>query len=132
MSKQDENERFVRSFFQTLAEGDFDRIMALFHEDATWTVCATGIAGAGAHHGRPEIVAFLKPVRDLFEPGNPVVEVKNLVAGDSWVAIEGVGSGRFKDGRPYANQYAFFIEVDDSKIRSLREYMESHYVSTLA
>jgi uncharacterized protein len=131
MSQRAENEAFVRSFFTTLAEGNFDRIMELFHEDATWTVCATGIAGAGSHHGRADIVAFLAPVRDLFEPGNPVVEIANLVAGDSWVAVEGVGSGRFKDGRPYANQYAFFIEVDDSKIRSLREYMDSYYVSTL-
>lgn len=122
----------VRSFFQTLSSGDLEQLRGLFHEDAVWTVMARDIPGAGAHHGRDEIIdEFLAPVRGTFAPGDPKVEIQNLIAEGPWVAVEAMGRGHFGDGREYDNTYIFVVEFEDGKVRTLREYMDTQYVSTL-
>jgi ketosteroid isomerase-like protein len=47
------------------------------------------------------------------------------------VAVEARGGGRFANGAPYRNTYAFFLEVEDRKVRTIREYMDSYLASTL-
>jgi ketosteroid isomerase-like protein len=122
----------VRSFFEALSSGDLERVGEFFDDETVWTVCAVGIPGAGAHRGRRAIVEdFLGPVRGLFEPGEPKVELTNVVAEGRWVAVEAIGRGRFLDGRPYENQYSFWVEVDGRTIRTIREYMDSQYVAGL-
>jgi ketosteroid isomerase-like protein len=125
-------EEFVRSFFETLSSGDLDRLASFFDAESAWTVCATGIPGAGTHQGSAIIEEFLRPVRGMFEPGEPKVELTNLLAAGRWVAVEARGRGRFRNGPRYENRYSFWVEVDGQKIRTIREYMDSHYVATLA
>ena len=47
------------------------------------------------------------------------------------MAAETRGAGRLKGGKPYNNFYSWMIEVEAGKIKALREYMDSYYVSTL-
>ena len=75
---------------------------------------------------------FLTPVRGLFEPGQPKVEIGNVIANGDVVAVEATGHGRFLDGREYHNRYAYWIEIDRATIRTIREYMDSSYVAGLA
>jgi SnoaL-like domain len=76
------SEALVRSFFEILSAGDLDSLKTLLHDDATWTLFAEGLPGAGRHAGREAIVEdFLRPVREgMFEPGDPKVEIQALVA----------------------------------------------------
>jgi ketosteroid isomerase-like protein len=133
MSGSDQaNTELVRSFFETLSTGELERVRPLFHEDATWAVMADGIPGAGTHVGRDTIVdTFLAPVRGMFEPGDPKVTIDSLVAEGNLVAVEARGRGRFADGREYSNRYAFVLEVEEGRIRAIREYLDSYYISTL-
>jgi uncharacterized protein len=129
---EDRNEKLVRTFFETLSTGDLERVRPMLHEDASWTVMATGIPGAGEKKGRKAIIdEFLAPVRGIFEDGDPKVSIVNLVSKGRLVAAETRGVGRLKSGTPYNNVYSWMIEVDDGKIRALREYMDSYYVSTI-
>jgi uncharacterized protein len=129
---EDRNEKLVRSFFETLSTGDLEGVRSMFHEDATWTVMATGIPGAGEKRGRKGIIDdFLAPVRGIFEDGDPKVSIVNLVSKGPLVAAETRGVGRLKSGKPYNNVYSWMIEVEGGKIKALREYMDSYYVSTL-
>jgi ketosteroid isomerase-like protein len=129
---ENRNEGLVRAFFDTLSAGDLERLRLLLHEQATWTVTATGIPGAGEKKGRKAIIdEFLAPVRGMFVPGDPKVLVDRVIAQGPLVAAEARGRGHFKDGREYANRYAFVIEIKDDKVFALSEYMDSYYVSTL-
>jgi len=127
------NEQIVIHFFDTLSSGDLEKLRMLLHEQATWTVMVTGIQGAGEKKGRKAIIDdFLKPVREgLFEPKDPKVVIQTLVLQGPLAAVEAKGLGRMKSGKEYNNRYAFIIEIRDDKVFSLREYMDSHYVSTL-
>ena len=123
----------VRSFFATLSSGDLARLAEFFDDRSAWHICATGIPGAGVHTGRKGIIdEFLAPVRGMFEPGDPKVAIANLIADGDLVAVEATGRGRFLDGRVYENRYAYWIEVDGSTIRTIKEYMDSAYVASLA
>jgi len=129
---EDRNEQLVRTFFETLSTGDLKRVRPMLHEDATWTVMASGIPGAGQKRGHKGIIdEFLAPVRGIFEDGDPKVSIVNLVSKGRLVAAETRGVGRLKNGTPYNNVYSWMIEVDDGKICALREYMDSYYVSTI-
>jgi ketosteroid isomerase-like protein len=129
---EERNEQLIRTFFETLSTGDLERVRPMLHEDATWTVMASGIPGAGEKKGRKAIIdEFLAPVRGIFEDGDPKVSVVNVISKGRLVAAETRGAGRLKNGTPYNNVYAWMIEVDDGKIRALREYMDSYYVSTI-
>jgi ketosteroid isomerase-like protein len=126
-------EEVVRSFFATLSSGDLDRLGGFLDDRSEWHICATGIPGAGVHTGRAGIVdGFLGPVRGMFEPGEPKVEIVNLVAQGPLVAVEATGRGRFLDGRVYENRYAYWIELDGETVRTIKEYMDSAYVASLA
>jgi ketosteroid isomerase-like protein len=120
---EERNEQLIRTFFETLSTGDLERVRPMLHEDATWTVMASGIPGAGEKKGRKAIIdEFLAPVRGIFEDGDPKVSVVNVISKGRLVAAETRGAGRLKNGTPYNNVYAWMIEVDDGKIRALREY----------
>ena len=126
------NAELVRAFFETLSTGDLERVRPLFHEDATWRVMAGGIPGAGTHVGRDVIVdEFLAPVRGMFVPGDPKVVIDNLIAEGPLVAVEARGQGRFADGRDTATRTPSCSSSTAALIRSLREYLDSFYISTL-
>jgi uncharacterized protein len=127
------NEKIVRNFFDTLSAGELEKLRMLLHENAVWGIMATGIQGAGDKHGRKEIIDdFLKPIREgLFEPADPKVVIQHLVVQGPYAAVEAKGLGKLKNGKNYDNRYAFFIEIKDGQVIALREYMDSHYVTTL-
>jgi uncharacterized protein len=129
---ENRTEQLARQFFDTLSSGDLEKLRMLLHEQASWTVMATGIPGAGEKKGRKAIIDdFLGPVRGMFVPGDPKIHVDRMISKGSAVAAEARGVGHFKTGKEYLNRYAFFIEIKDDKIFDLREYMDSYYVSTL-
>jgi ketosteroid isomerase-like protein len=125
----DAHKELVRSFFEALSAGDLDRVASFFDADSTWTVCAKELLGAGTTRGPAIVEEFLRPVRGLFEPGDPKVHVDALVAEGDRVVAEARGSGRFANGLPYENQYVFVFELDGGTIRAIREYMDTQYAA---
>lgn len=129
---EEHNEKIVRKFFETLSTGDLEKVRPLFHEHATWKVMGTGIPGEGERKGRDAIIdEFLAPVRGMFVAGDPKVHIDTLICQGPLVAVEGRGLGKFKDGRPYSNRYAYVLELKDDQIYNFREYMDTYYVSQL-
>jgi len=132
VTADNESERIVVKFFETLSTSDFDRIRDLIHEDATWEAMVKDIPGVGVHRGKKGIVDdFLMPIRGMFAPGDPKVKLTSMASKGSLVICESTGKGKVADGRPYDNLYCWAIELKDGKIYRLREYMDSLYISKL-
>ena len=126
------SEKLFLQFFETLSSGDLEKVRALFHDEAVWDVQVKGIAGEGSHRGKKAIIdEFLAPVRGMFKPGDPKVQILSVASQGDLVIGEAHGRGTFTDGRPYENLYAFAIEIKDGKVWRLREYMDSFYVAKL-
>ena len=132
MTTSDENAQIVRTFLETLSTGELEQVRPLFHPDAIWKVMPKGIPGEGEHVGRDYIVdEFLAPVRGMFNPGEPKVEIDTLIAQGDLVAAELRGFGHFKNGKEYNNTYCWFFEVRDGMVYSIHEYMDSLYIKNL-
>jgi uncharacterized protein len=123
----------VRRFFDTLGGGDFDAIGQFFTDDSVWQVNDVA-RGLPVQRGRKGIIDdFLQPIREgLFEPGDPKVTIRRLIAEGSWVVAETTGTGKLLNGNSYMNEYVFIIQVDGDKVRFLREYMDSDYAHSVS
>ena len=132
MGTRKKNEKIVRKFFKTLSSGDLEKLRPMWHARAKWEVMVTGIPGAGTHKGRDYIIdKFLAPIRGMFKPGDPKVQIKTVIAQGDLVACETHGTGTFVDGRKYDNKYCWVIEIRDGLVYHLREYMDSYHVSQM-
>lgn len=122
-------ESLVRRFFETLSNADLEALRSQLHEDGSWEATGKSIPGAGITQGRDRIIdEFLAPVRGLFEPGDPKIEIKNLFSKGDLVAAETEAHGTLSNGNPYHNRYAWIIEIRDDKVYALREYMDTAYI----
>jgi uncharacterized protein len=129
MTPETRNESLARQFFETLSNGDLEALRLQFHVDGSWEATGRSIPGAGITTGRDKIIdEFLAPVRGLFEPGDPKINVLLLFGKGQWVAAETEAIGMLSNGREYHNRYAWVLEFRDDKIYKLREYMDTGYI----
>ena len=129
MSDEGRNEQLVREFFATLSTGDLEALRRLIHPDGSWEVMATSVPGAGRTDGGDAVIDdFLAPVRGMFEPGDPKIDVKRTFSAGNIVAAETEATGELNNGNHYHNRYAWMIEIRDDKVCHLREYMDTAYI----
>ena len=123
----------VRRFFATLSTGDFAAIGEFFTDESIWQVNDVA-RGLPAQRGRKAIIDdFLQPIREgLFEPGDPKISIRRLLADGDWVAAETTAMGRLLNGKSYINEYVFIIQVVNDTIRFLHEYMDSDYAHSIS
>ena len=123
----------VRRFFATLGTGDFAAIGEFFTDDSVWQVNDVA-RGLPAQRGRKGIIDdFLQPIREgLFEPGDPKISIRRLLADGDWVVAETTGTGKLLNGNDYVNEYVFIIQVVGDTVRYLREYMDSDYAHSIS
>jgi ketosteroid isomerase-like protein len=132
MSEAGRNEALVRQFFATLSTGDLEALRLLIHREGSWEVMATTVPGAGRTEGADAVIdEFLAPVRGLFAPGDPKVEVKRAFSVGNLVCAETEGVGELANGKPYHNRYAWVIEIKDDMVCHLREYMDTAYIMSV-
>ena len=109
-----------------MSNGDLEALRPLLHADGSWEATGRSIPGAGITQGRDKIIdEFLTPVRGLFEPGDPKINVLLIFRRGDWVAAETEAIGMLSNGNEYHNRYAWVIEIRDDKIYELREYMDT-------
>lgn len=131
---RNESEALVIRFFERLDEGDLEGIRSLLHEDASWVAKLKSIPDFSEPTvGRDAVVDdFLNPIRGLFEPGQPKVDVLAVVGSDSQVMAETRGVGRVvRNGKEYDNDYAWAFEIRDGLIYAVREYFDGGYVQSV-
>jgi ketosteroid isomerase-like protein len=123
------NEYLLRRFFETLSTGDLEKLRPQLHADGSWEATSQSIPGAGIVKGRDKVIdEFLAPVRGLFVPGDPKVEILRIFSKGDWVAAETEAHGMLNNGNEYHNRYSWIVEIRDDKIYALREYMDSGYI----
>ena len=93
---------------------------------------ATAVPGAGKTEGGDAVIDdFLKPVRGMFAPGDPKIEVKRTFGVGNLVCAETEADGELSNGNHYHNRYAWIIEIKDDTVCHLREYMDTAYIMSV-
>jgi ketosteroid isomerase-like protein len=115
----------AREYFAALNAGDGATMQRLLADDLEWTVWGT-MPISGTTRSRDELFANAA-AHPAFEPGSVRMEVTSVVADGDRAVVEARCTGRTIRDEPYANDYAFVLELRDGAIAVVREYMDTDY-----
>jgi ketosteroid isomerase-like protein len=123
MTTEARNKAAVEASFKAWSDGTgspFD----LLADDATWTIVGRSVA-AKTYNGRE---AFMRDVIRPFnarmrEPLKP--SIRRIYADGDSVIVFFDARGTARDGQPYVNTYAWFLELRDGKIVAASAFFDS-------
>jgi len=109
--------------------GEVEAGLRNFAPDATWLVPGS-MPASGLKRGREEIGRFRHGNLDIF--AELTREVVAVHAAEDCVTLEVQARGTLRDGRPYENSGCVVWELEDGKIRTVREYVDTHKAMAIA
>jgi ketosteroid isomerase-like protein len=114
-------------YVAAIEAGDGDAIRDSFADNATWTL-AGELPISGTWAGREAIVGeFLPTAMSHYQPGSVRLEITGMIAEGDSVALQWTSRARTLDGSRYENDCIGVFTVREGKIRSVHEYMDTHY-----
>ena len=126
----DTNKQLVMEAWREFDTRDPDRVRAVFTADAEWLAPArnaTALALDGTHHlvGRERIVRFLTSEFGTVFVADVTIDFRGVYADGDTVIVEERMRATLASGGHYDNDYCFIFELDDGRIRRVREYMDT-------
>lgn len=119
------NREIVGDFFERFSAGDDSGALELLADCAVWR--AMGREGGPPMSGERDknaIRGLIEEVRAAF-PGGMGLSATGWTCEGERVAVELESYGEKENGTVYNNRYHFLVEVVDSKITSIREYLDT-------
>jgi len=120
----------VVAAWKAFASRDPGQIAAVFTPDARWiapkdNATAVALGYASGMEGRDAIVHFLtQEFRRLFVQ-DVSIDFRGFYADGSTVVVEERTRATLANGRAYDNDYCFVFELEDGKVKQVREYMDT-------
>jgi uncharacterized protein len=132
----EQNAEFVHKTWQDLIGGKVDAALANMSDDVSWLIPGNipegsmrcGWPVSGLKRGKDEIRKFVSGIGQALPQGLQTEIRKIHTAGDA-VIVELTNRGKSFNGKDYENEfYCFVFELEDGKIRRIREYVDMHKV----
>lgn len=117
----------VENFFATFSTGNVDQIMDSLTEDASWWVSGT-IEGMSGTNSKKQLGDLLRAVVPLYKDGALKIWPTSMIAEGNKVAAEAESFAELNSGKTYNNRYHFLIELEGGKVRSVKEYSDTHHM----
>ena len=123
-----ENKDVVRRYFAAVNAGDMGTITALLDDGASFWV-PPSLPDGVEFRGKAMVLKLFTESVGLYDPdAGLAVEIRSLTAEEDRVAAELVIRGKSAaDGGDYENWYHFLFRVEDGRILSIREHLDSLY-----
>lgn len=120
------NKALVTKFWQAFSSGQYDEVLGMLTEDATWWVAGkTALSGT---YPKPEFAKLLGQVTPMAPKGLRVTP-KLLTAEADRVSVEAESYAEFNNGRTYSNIYHFMMVIRDGRFCAVREYLDTEHVT---
>jgi ketosteroid isomerase-like protein len=120
---QAENKKIVQRAFDAWANGTgspYD----LLAEDVTWTITGNSLASKSYPSREAFIGEVIRPFNARMSVGlKPTI--RNMYADGDTVIVFFDASGTAKDGKPYTNTYAWFLDLHGGKIVKASAFFDS-------
>jgi uncharacterized protein len=124
------NKELVTNFWSAFAKGDIKTAFASLSDEVSWLIPGN-LPISGLRKGKPEILNFARHAAKMF-PGGLKSELRRIYGDGDTVLIEMVNRGKLFNGRDYENDYCFVFEIENGKIRRVREYVDTQKVAELS
>jgi ketosteroid isomerase-like protein len=119
----EENTVIVRKAFDAWKNGSggpYD----LLADDVMWTITGNSLASKTYSSREAFMGEVIRPFNARMATGlKPTI--RNIYADGKAVIVLFDASGTARDGKPYANTYAWFLEIEDGKIRNASAFFDS-------
>ncbi len=124
------NKQLVLGAYASVSEGNLAGFMDRLSDNVRWTFDGTH-RFAKTFHGKQDILNNLfGPLSERLVAGIKV-HVKNCIAEGDQVVVEAQGEARSKDGRNYNNTYCIVLKLENGKIASMHEYLDTELVKAI-
>jgi len=127
-TQESENASLARRFVEAVESGATgERLAAFLHDDVEQLELPNRLFAEGARRDRAAILTSAEKGQHVLRSQR--YEILNLVASGKHVAIEMAWRGELavpiatkKPGDSLSGRFAFFLEIEDGRIRSMRNY----------
>ncbi|MGE3744777.1 MAG: nuclear transport factor 2 family protein [Sphingomonadaceae bacterium] len=114
----------VSNFLATFSRGDVDGVLDALADNATWWVSGR-LEGMSGTYDKASFGPLLRGATALYVEGALRITPTSMVAEGDRVAVEAEGFATMTSGRIYKPRYHFLFEVENGKVRCVREYMDT-------
>ncbi len=125
------NKELVKNFWGAFSKGDIKGAFALLSDEVSWLIPGNLPNLSGLRKGKAEILNFARGAAKMF-PSGLKSEIHRVYGDGNTVLIEMTNRGKLFNGRDYDNEYCFVFEVEEGKIRHVREYVDTQKVKELS
>jgi ketosteroid isomerase-like protein len=120
----EQNKDLVTRTWTAFGKGDIKAAFANMSDNVSWLIPGNTPGVSGLKRGKDEILKFMSGVSTIFPEGLNSEIRKTYCDGDT-VIIELTNRGKVSNGKQYENEYCFVFELEDGKIRRIREYVDT-------
>jgi len=122
------NKGIVISFFEHVSNGNTDEAFNLVDENVNWWI--PGNLPFSGNKSKEEYLHIVTAIKNGFPTGFKLT-LSSVISEDNKVAAEVASSGNHVNGKAYNNKYHFLFEIENSKILSVKEYMDTQHLYNL-
>lgn len=120
----EQNKELVKNTWAAIGKGDIKAAFANMSDNVSWLVPGNTPGVSGLKRGKDEILKFISGVGTLFPEGLQS-EFRKVHADGDTVIVELTNRGKVSNGKSYENEYCFVFELENGKIRRIREYVDT-------
>jgi uncharacterized protein len=120
----EEKKELVTRTWAAIGKGEIKSAFAHMSDDVSWLVPGNLPGVSGLKRGKEEILKFMSGVGDTFPEGLQS-EIRKVHCDGDTVVVELTNRGKVRNGKQYENEYCFVFELEDGKIRRIREYVDT-------
>jgi len=125
------NVQVVKDFFTAAFGGDKEAMLALVAEDIEWIIPGEDWPLAGTHRGHAALTDLLKTESETMEMS--LSEPREFIAQGDRVLVVGYAEGKVKaTNKPFQDDWIFAITVQEGKLTSIREYVDTQALARAA
>jgi ketosteroid isomerase-like protein len=130
MNDEQDIKAAATAVWKAFATRDPEQVRAVLTDDVEWLAPAdnaTAIALQGSHHmvGPEPIVDFLTRRFGTLFVRDVASEIRHCYADGNTVIFERRISATLANGGRYDNDYCFILEMSGTRVRRIREYMDT-------
>jgi len=120
----EQNKELVTKTWRAFISGDFDTALANMSDEISWVIPGSLQGVSGLKKGKAAVREFGAGAQRAFPQGLNSEIAKVHAAGDDTVIVELTNRGKAVNGKDYRNEYCFVFELENGKIRRVREYVD--------